>query len=104
MAIQVRRGAYSDFDPTKMVPGEIADVQSGDPNTTDGKAVYLCFVAGTVKRIVLWDDLQSALAELQIDWNDISSKPTSFPTTWSQVTGRPVATDTGSGNIVITAG
>lgn len=45
MAIQHRRGVDSDFDPSKMLPGEIAV-------TTDGtRKVYVCFAAGDVKEI-----------------------------------------------------
>ena len=58
MAIQNRRGVYSDFTPTKMVPGELAVVQSGDPNNTSGKAVYAAFgTSGDVKRLATEDDL-----------------------------------------------
>ena len=39
MAIQNRRGAYADFDPSKLKPGEYAIVQSGDPSTTEGDAI-----------------------------------------------------------------
>ena len=56
MAIQMRRGAYSDFDPTKMVAGEWAIVTSGDPTTVTGRAVYHCFVAGQVERIASYTD------------------------------------------------
>lgn len=56
MAIQMRRGAYDDFDPTKMVAGEWAIVTSGDPNTASGRAVYHCFVAGQVERIASYVD------------------------------------------------
>lgn len=52
MAIQNRRGAYTNFDPTKLKPGEFAIVQSGDPDSTDGKAVYICTQTGTVLRLV----------------------------------------------------
>ena len=52
MAIQNRRGAYTNFDPTKMKPGEFAIVQSGDPNSNDGKAVYICTQSGVVRRLV----------------------------------------------------
>ena len=51
MAIQNRRGAYSDFDPQKLVPGEWAVVQSGDPNSESGKAVYMAFDVGDVQRM-----------------------------------------------------
>lgn len=56
MAIQNRRGVYGDFDPTKMVPGEFAVVQNGDPLSGDGKSVYIAFNAGNVKRILLDDE------------------------------------------------
>jgi hypothetical protein len=58
MAIQHRRGAYTNYDPTKLVPGEIAVVQSGDPIATDGKAVYIAITAGSAKRLILYDEAQ----------------------------------------------
>ena len=62
MAIQNRRGVYSNFDPSKMVPGEFAVVQSGDSNTLDGKAVYIAFKASDVKRLVTSDELAQVSA------------------------------------------
>jgi len=59
MAIQHRRGAYTNYDPTKMVPGEIAIVQSGDPIATDGKAAYVAFTAGEAKRMATYDELHN---------------------------------------------
>ena len=32
MAVQTRRGAYENFDPSKLLAGEWATVLSGDPN------------------------------------------------------------------------
>jgi hypothetical protein len=58
MAIQMRRGEYGKFDPEKLLPAEWAVVLSGDPNTQDGRAAYLCFDAGNVKRMVTQEDLQ----------------------------------------------
>ena len=58
MAIQSRRGNYSDFDPEKMVPGEWATVLSGDPNAGDGKSIYHCFSAGNVKRMATYEDMK----------------------------------------------
>lgn len=58
MAIQNRRGKYSDFDPEKMVPGEWATVLSGDPNAGDGKSIYHCFSAGNVKRMATYEDME----------------------------------------------
>lgn len=57
MAIQNRRGAHSDFDPTKMVEGEIAVVKNGSPDTTDGKAFYVSFGTGSAKRIPTADEV-----------------------------------------------
>jgi len=52
MAIQNRRGAYTNFDPTKLKPGEFAIVQSDDPSSTNGRAVYICTTTGNVLRLV----------------------------------------------------
>ena len=65
MAIQMRRGPYSQFDPTRLLPGEISVVTSGDPNTSDGRAAYICLAAGDVRRIVTADEMASALANLE---------------------------------------
>lgn len=58
MAIQTRRGSYDDFDPAKMLPGELATVTSGDPGANDGRSVYACFAAGDVKRMATYEDMQ----------------------------------------------
>ena len=69
MAIQYRRGQFSDFDPSKLKPGEPAVVLSGDPDSTDGQSVYFCFNAGNVKRMATYNDMvqniQSATQEIQ---------------------------------------
>lgn len=59
MAIQMRRGAYGDLDPTKAVNAEILVVTSNDPIATDGKAVYVAFAPGSVKRYVSREELES---------------------------------------------
>lgn len=64
MAIQNRRGVYTDFDESKMVAGEIAVVQSGDPSNTDGKAIYIAFQNGSVARLVLADEM-GTLSDLE---------------------------------------
>lgn len=56
MAIQHRRGSYSDFDTSKMQAGEIAVVQSGDMNTDDGSSIYVGITDGHVKRLVTGDE------------------------------------------------
>ena len=61
MAIQHRRGTYNNFDPSRMVQGEAAIVLSGDPNTNDGKAAYIAFAPGNVKRLATINDIQDDL-------------------------------------------
>lgn len=76
MAIRIRNGDYEDFDTTKLVQDEIAIVNSGDPNTVDGKSMYIGFGSGNAKRVPFADEGQSG---------------------WE-------AEDTGNGNVVITMG
>ena len=61
MAIQNRHGTYPYFDKGKMVVGEIAVVTGGDPNTTDGKSVYMCFGNGNCQRFTTAEELQDAI-------------------------------------------
>lgn len=56
--IQVRGGDYKDFDPEKMLPREPAAVLRGDPSVPSGKAFYVCFGAGDVRRLVSIEDLE----------------------------------------------
>lgn len=58
MAIQLRRGNYTNFDPSKMRPGEVAVVQTGDPNTRSGKAMYIAPTSNEVKRVAFVDDVE----------------------------------------------
>lgn len=67
MAIQTRRGAYNDFDPEKMLPGEWASVTSGDPGANDGRSVYMCFAPGDVKRMATYEDMQENISEATED-------------------------------------
>lgn len=61
MAIQHRRGVYNKFDPSKLLPGEWAVVLSGDPDVADGRAVYICFAAGDVKRLTTYEDMNDII-------------------------------------------
>lgn len=74
MAIQMRRGQYAQFDPTRLVPGEIAVVLSGDGSTTDGRAVYVCVAAGSAKRLTTAEEfataISNALADLEEAFTD----------------------------------
>lgn len=67
MAIQNRRGDYSDFDPQKLVPGEWAVVLSGDPNSERGKAVYMAFDVGDVERMATYEDMQENIESATSD-------------------------------------
>lgn len=58
MAVQTRRGAYENFDPDKLLAGEWATVLSGDPNASDGRAAYLCFDPGEIKRMATFEDMR----------------------------------------------
>lgn len=65
--IQNRRGAYDNYDPTKQVEGEFAIVKSGDPNTKDGRAVYVHFASGNTgkKRLITEDEFAPQMIEIQ---------------------------------------
>ena len=61
MAIQSRRGVYKDFDPDKLLPGELAVVVDGDAGSKTGETVYMCFKAGKVKRMATYEDMSENL-------------------------------------------
>jgi len=67
MAIQLRRGQYERFDPTKLLPGELAVVLSGDPGSVNGMSIYCCFAAGTVKRLVTLEDVSGIIFSMTED-------------------------------------
>lgn len=71
MALQNRYGDYSNFDPDKMVTGEIAVVVSGDPNSENGRSVYVCFAPGIVKRFTTYSDFES---EIQNATEDVQNQ------------------------------
>lgn len=70
MAIQHRRGLYNRFDPTKLLAGEWAVVLQDDPSSPDGKAAYVCFGAGDVKRVAVYEDLLDWFAGIEADTID----------------------------------
>lgn len=67
MAIVHRQGDYPNFDPTKMLPGEWAVVLNGDPGIVDGRAVYICFAAGDVKRMATHNDMLQQFNDINSD-------------------------------------
>ena len=64
MAIQMRRGLRADFDPSKMLPGEWAVSIDAD---TNNQIVWMCFRAGTVKRMGTYEDFKKQIAEATDD-------------------------------------
>lgn len=60
MAIQMRRGAYSEFDPLKMKAGEWAVSTDSD---TKKQQIWMCFAPGIVKRMGTVEDFDM---EIQI--------------------------------------
>jgi hypothetical protein len=67
MAIQNRRGSYSDFDKSKLVSGEWAVVTSGDPASNSGRSVYMCFEPGQVKRMATYEDMTNDVSAAVAD-------------------------------------
>ena len=63
MAITMRHGPYSKFDPQKLRTGELAAVTEGDPHASDGKAIYQCFSPGDVKRMATYEDMVDQIDE-----------------------------------------
>ncbi len=64
MAIVMRRGPYSKFDPSKLLPGEWALVTSGHPDTSDGRALYHCFAAGVVRRMLTYEEAADEMRDI----------------------------------------
>lgn len=67
-----RGGIYENFDKTKVLPREFQFVESGDPTTYDGRAIYAGFEAGEPKRLSTYEDmsrdLAGALAEIEEEY------------------------------------
>lgn len=63
MAIQNRRGLYEDFVPSRLKAGELAVVTGGDPNSSTGRSLYICFEPGTVQRIADYEDIRDLVAD-----------------------------------------
>ena len=58
--ILVRKGLKSDFDPTKMLPGEWA--VSIDASTSN-QIVWMCFAPGVCKRMGTYEDFKSMISQ-----------------------------------------
>ena len=67
MAIQMRRGKFTNFIPSKLLPGEYAVVQGDDPSVRDGRSVYMAFAAGVVKRLATYEDMVENVSAALVD-------------------------------------
>lgn len=63
----MRRGAYADFDKSKMLPGEWAVAIDSD---TSKQVVWMCFAPGVVKRMGTYEDFVSQIKTATIDIRD----------------------------------
>lgn len=61
MAIQMRRGAYAEFDPLKMKAGEWAVSTDSD---TKKQQIWMCFAPGIVKRMGTVEDFDVEVQRL----------------------------------------
>ena len=55
--IQFRRGMYSDFDTSKIRPGEPVAILGNGPSVPSGKALYIAFAANDVRRLCSIEDI-----------------------------------------------
>ncbi len=67
MAIQMRRGAYAQFDPSKMKAGEWAVLTDSD---TKKQQIWMCFAPGIVKRMGTVEDFNIEIQRLIQDYLD----------------------------------
>lgn len=63
----MRRGAYADFDKSKMLPGEWAVAIDSD---TSKQVVWMCFAPGVVKRMGTYEDFVRQIKTATIDIRD----------------------------------
>lgn len=59
--IQFRRGMYSDFDTSKIRPGEPVAILGNDPSVPSGKALYIAFAANDVRRLCSIEDISEMI-------------------------------------------
>lgn len=55
--IQFRRGMYTNFDTSKIRPGEPVAILGNDPSVPSGKALYIAFAANDVRRLCSIEDI-----------------------------------------------
>jgi hypothetical protein len=97
MAIQHRRGAYTDFDPTKIVAAEIAVVLSDDPNVDDGKTIYCGVGNGEVKRLATDTD---TLSQIYTEVDKAETELKSYvDSTWASATSAATNADNAASKV-----
>ena len=101
MAIQLRRGVYADFQPAKMVAGEVAVVTSGDPSTITGKAIYVCYAPGVVQRFVTDEEVVAQVDAAFVDAPHLQQTVINATDTW--LDEHPEATTTVQDGSISTA-
>lgn len=74
MAIQMRRGAYAQFDPSKMKAGEWAVSTDSD---TKKQQIWMCFAPGVVKRMGTVEDFNTEIQRLIQNYLDGMAKSVS---------------------------
>lgn len=99
MAIKNRRGDFKDLKKGSLEEAEFAVVLSGDPNSKDGKSVYLNFGNGVVKRLVTEDEIQTEISGTKENPIMINSLETGKIYTLSNL-GNKFAFDTGHPEIL----
>lgn len=72
MAIQMRRGAYAQFDPSKMKAGEWAVSTDSD---TKKQQIWMCFAPGIVKRMGTVEDFDVEIQRLIQSYLDGMANP-----------------------------
>lgn len=103
MAIQNRRGSYTNFDPTKMVAGEFAIVQQNDPSVSDGKSVYIAFSPNDVKRLATHEELETYNQEAQLAAEAAEEAQEAAESALADVQALKTATETAATNAATAA-
>lgn len=71
----MRSGSYEDLDKSKMTTAEFATVTANDPNTIDGKSLYIALGNSVVKRLMTDEDLNTRVLtnfeNTELEWFSI---------------------------------
>lgn len=68
------RGAWSNFDKSKLLPGEFAMITSGGKNSKDGRELHFAFSAGLTKQLFTYEDgmemIDNATQDIQLNFTE----------------------------------